>query len=278
MPTILKTALEQQIERWGKYGTPLPWNTTTREGVYPSCGRTLTARGDGSPCIDRGQEVIVEKCGAFLPLAGDKAGSVAYTGNGCPTLRAESPTACVICFSQYAYDKYEETEHGVTLRASCGIYGGGSENLVCKPVYCLQGNGIDRSDTAGCNGKGVKENESCTLNTIDRHAVCYGEAQPHQEVMRLREGKEGGGKGALIQTDMSGTVACNNDQTLFQQTEACYIVHRLTPLECCRLQGFPDWWMDGVEGSDAAKYKMFGNGMALPNALYVMEGFIDDKR
>ena len=335
LPTILKTALEQQIERWEKYGTPLPWNTTTREGVYPSCGRTLTARGDGSPCIDRGQEVIVEKCGAFLPLAGDKAGSVAYTGNGCPTLRAESPTACVVgidfyngvttgkvsktitsaatdsdhipcvisydvrgngdgdtvspitgdhnghmsdytaivCFSQDAYDKYEETEHGATLRASGGTYGGGSENLVCKPVYCLQGNGIDRADTAGCNGKGVTENVSYTLNTVDRHAVCCeAEGHTHDFLVRMREGKDGGGKGALVQEDKSGTIACNNDQVLFQRAETQYIVRRLTPLECCRLQGMPDYWMDGVEGSDAAQYKMWGNGMALPNALYIMEG------
>lgn len=277
LPTILKTALEQQIERWGKYGTPLPWNTTTREGVYPSCGRTLTARGDGSPCIDRGQEVIVEKCGAFLPLAGDKAGSVAYTGNGCPTLRAESPTACVICFSQDAYDKYEETEHGATLRASGGIYGGGSENLVCKPVYCLQGNGIDRADTAGCNGKGVTENVSYTLNTVDRHAVCCeAECHTHDFLVRMREGKDGGGKGALVQEDKSGTIACNNDQVLFQRAETQYIVRRLTPLECCRLQGMPDFWTDGVEGSDAARYKLWGNGMALPNALYIMEGLVEN--
>lgn len=51
-----------------------------------------------------------------------------------------------------------------------------------------------------------------------------------------------------------------------------YIVRRITPLECCRLQGFPDWWEDGVEGSDTARYRMWGNGMALPNMLYVMEG------
>ena len=49
-----------------------------------------------------------------------------------------------------------------------------------------------------------------------------------------------------------------------------YIVRRLTPLECCRLQGFPDWWEDGVEGSDSTRYKMWGNGMALPNMLHVM--------
>lgn len=49
-----------------------------------------------------------------------------------------------------------------------------------------------------------------------------------------------------------------------------YIVRRLTPLECCRLQGFPDWWEDGVEGSDSARYKMWGNGIALPCAVDVL--------
>lgn len=39
-------------------------------------------------------------------------------------------------------------------------------------VYCIQGNCIDRSDTAGCNGKGWRTNESFTLNTVDHHAVC----------------------------------------------------------------------------------------------------------
>jgi hypothetical protein len=38
-------------------------------------------------------------------------------------------------------------------------------------VYCLQGNGIDRADTAGCNGRGWREDQSYTLNTIDRPAV-----------------------------------------------------------------------------------------------------------
>ena len=49
-----------------------------------------------------------------------------------------------------------------------------------------------------------------------------------------------------------------------------YIIRRLTPLECVRLQGLPDWWLDGVDGSDSAKYKMLGNGIAMPNAIYVV--------
>ena len=45
-----------------------------------------------------------------------------------------------------------------------------------------------------------------------------------------------------------------------------YIVRRLTPTECARLQGFPDGWTDGADGSDSAKYKLWGNGIALPCA------------
>lgn len=41
-----------------------------------------------------------------------------------------------------------------------------------QTIFCLQGNGIDRADTAGCNGKGWREDTSYTLNTIDRPAVC----------------------------------------------------------------------------------------------------------
>jgi len=42
-----------------------------------------------------------------------------------------------------------------------------------EAIYCLQGNGIDRSDSAGCNGKGWREHQCYTLNTTDRPAICY---------------------------------------------------------------------------------------------------------
>lgn len=53
-------------------------------------------------------------------------------------------------------------------------------------------------------------------------------------------------------------------------------IRRLTPTECARLQGMPSWWCADIPHSDSAEYKMWGNGMALPNALYVMEGFIEN--
>lgn len=76
-----------------------------------------------------------------------------------------------------------------TLKIRSGCAGGGKGALVqtektgtlstlqdqtlFQPVYCLAGNIIDHSETAGANGSGVKENQSYTLNTVDRPAVAY---------------------------------------------------------------------------------------------------------
>lgn len=50
-------------------------------------------------------------------------------------------------------------------------------NVIVEPVYALQGNSIDRADTAGCNGKGWREDVCYTLNTIDRPAICFKAGQ-----------------------------------------------------------------------------------------------------
>ena len=55
-----------------------------------------------------------------------------------------------------------------------------------------------------------------------------------------------------------------------EQNQRKYVLRRLTPTECARLQGFPDWWTDGADGSDSAIYKMWGNGIALPCAADVL--------
>ena len=103
----------------------------------------------------------------------------------------------------------------------------------------------------------------------------------------------------------------------YPENEVCYIVRRLTPTECARLQGFPDnwgepdkkddfteeeyrFWLDvrnthaAINGkaqkgytkdqmltwynklhTDSAEYKMWGNGIALPPALYCMQGMVE---
>ena len=52
------------------------------------------------------------------------------------------------------------------------------------------------------------------------------------------------------------------------------LIRRLTPLECERLQGFPDHWTDITGASDAARYKALGNSVAIPCVDYVMQGIL----
>lgn len=67
-----------------------------------------------------------------------------------------------------------------------------------------------------------------------------------------------------------------------EQSQAQYIVRRLTPLECERLQGFPDGWTDigewtdskgkvHKESTDSARYKALGNSIAIPPWTYVLQ-------
>lgn len=84
------------------------------------------------------------------------------------------------------------------------------------------------------------------------------------------------GNGQLHQTDLgdkAGALNCMHDQQAVVhegKPPHKYIVRRLTPTECARLQGMPDWWCEGLGGSDSAIYKAYGNGLALPCAYDVL--------
>lgn len=56
------------------------------------------------------------------------------------------------------------------------------------------------------------------------------------------------------------------------EDEILYLIRKLTPTECASLQGFPKDWCALVPHKDTPEYKMWGNGMAYPCVLYVMEG------
>ena len=216
--------------------------------------------------------------------------------------------------------------------------GGGNVPMVMepKPVYCLQGSMIGREDKNGPQGDGVNEETSYTLNTIDRHAVVF---KTYQKVtgplmanshpgsytgqdafsdmlvagVDCRNGTEYPEMTGTLQAKPNGVFSLNCNQVVRVQ----YIVRRLTPTECARLQGFPDdwghpdhkedftdeeyrfWlnvrnthaaingkavktytkeqmltWYNGLH-TDSSEYKMWGNGIALPCALYVMQGIQD---
>jgi DNA (cytosine-5)-methyltransferase 1 len=99
--------------------------------------------------------------------------------------------------------------------------------------------------------------------------VLITEEEDMAMLMRMREGKPGGGKGPLISEDKSLTIATSNDQTLLNKGT----VRRLTPVECERLQGFPDDWTTGQ--SDSSRYKQMGNAVAVPVVEWVIGNICD---
>lgn len=105
------------------------------------------------------------------------------------------------------------------------------------------------------------------INTLQARMGTGGNNMPM--LLRMREGKPGGGKGPLISEDKSLTIATANDQTLLHQQQ----VRRLTPLECERLQGFPDNWTEGQ--SDTNRYKQMGNAVAVPVVEWIIQNICD---
>lgn len=174
------------------------------------------------------------------------------------------PLVLVPCFGQASYDEYAPTEQAVTLKATGGNYGGGTETLVLEPIG---------ADFYNHSITGEVTMTLTSAKSDPHHLPCA--LIPY--TLKIRSGCEGGGKGALIQEDKSATLSCNNDQTLFVPTqtengEVIYLARKLTPTECASLQGFEKDWCALVPHKDSAEYKMWGNGMAFPCMLYIMEG------
>ena len=310
-----------------------------REGE--TCG-TLTAESNNHV---RGDTPLVIEQAAGFKAGQSKAGGIGWQDETAATLSAQAsgtePTVCIK--EQHLFENHSQDTRfkgplkvSPMLPAQLGTGGNNTPFVVEKsPVYCLQGNGIDRADTAGCNGKDWKEDQCYTLNTIDRPAVVYCMAT--------------GQANAEICKDICPTLNCNNEQPIIVGVDCRnmneynelyptlqakpnggqslnysgavrvrYIVRRLTPTECARLQGFPDkwghpdkketltddeyrFWLEvrnthaAINGkavkeytkeqmlitwynklhSDSAEYKMWGNGISLPVALYVLSGIAE---
>lgn len=77
--------------------------------------------------------------------------------------------------------------------------------------------------------------------------------------------------GALTSSDAKGPNSQYVSQDKCVVAQPC-LIRRLTPLECERLQGFPDGWTDIVGASDSARYKALGNSVAIPCVDYVLHG------
>ena len=132
---------------------------------------------------------------------------------------------------------YSDGKSG-TLRANAGD--NQQAVVVAEPeTYALQGSMIGRADQNGPQGDGINEDVCFTLNTTDRHAVAAPDADhystsknSHHTVAAHEQAN------TLVASDWKDPPLVND----LPNDEPVYIVRRLTPVECARLQGFPDWW------------------------------------
>ena len=128
-------------------------------------------------------------------------------------------------------------------------------------VVAVQGSMIGRADKNGPQGSGVNEDISFTLNATDRHAVAFSQDSytKYSEndkcgALRAAGGMYGGGSETLVYSTSKNSYHTEAEENLANTLVASdykdpptvnspeYIVRRLTPTECARLQGFPDWW------------------------------------
>lgn len=211
-------------------------------------------------------------CAGFVGRQGAKSGSVGYGINKAPTLRQGITSDVVYPYVARTLTAEHDASPCIDRGQNMLCYAAGFSDALREKAqggmgYTEEGvptlrAGDVRSVVYDCRGNGDGENVPTLTGDHGRRvsdytALCVGNGQLHQMSM----------------AEQSNTLDCMHDQQeiLMQGNHPRkYIVRRLTPLECCRLQGFPDWWEDGVEGSDSARYKMWGNGIALPCAVDVL--------
>lgn len=222
-----------------------------------------------------------------------------------------------------------------TIDGNGGNPGCNQGGIAVVESYAIQGSMIGRDDKNGPQGDGINEDVSFTLNTVDRHAVYAMTTGSFTQVtedqsptLMARDFKDPNavcygigrdtfnqGKNAKFAPSFSEEVQPTMVAKGPGAIQSGYTVRRLTPTECARLQGFPDWWCDdlGIEPttedlrywydvfethrkivgnstkpnslkqiakwlraphSDAAEYKMWGNGVALPCVVFVLSGIV----
>ena len=234
----------------------------------------------------------------FSAGAGSSAGSVGYGEELAPTLKGSAGGNCmpsVLClndqdgveigigicpaitaaagmsgnnqpmlFENHGVDSRYTGPHNVspTISARAGTGGNNLPLVEQEPIYCITGNAIGRQPQNGGNGIGYQEDIAYTLTATDHHAV-YN----RQRVDMFQDGDVASTQSARQHKDATDLVLEPASEQF-----AARLIRRLTPLECERLQGFPDGWTDILGVSDSARYKALGNSVAIPCVEYIMRG------
>lgn len=314
---------------------------------------TLRARSNHPPCVM--DSAVFDNHGKDTRFSGpiDVAPTISATygtgGNNQPFVVENSKTYDVRFTSEgtiNARSNVYESDTARTIDTSGNAPDSNQGGIAVVESYALQGSMIGRDDMNGPRGDGVNEEVSFTLNTVDKHAVVYAIDRESfncgQNYARNLGITEDGISSTLnaqgpsavatptyssskasfftnAEKELANTLVATDykDPPLINDTDGIeYTVRRLTPTECARLQGFPDWWCSGlgienptmddlriwydifethrkVTGSrskaktlkqiskwlknphsDSAEYKMWGNGVALPNVCFVLSGIV----
>ena len=229
----------------------------------------------------------------FSAGAGAKAGSIGYSEKISPTLKGTASGNCmpsVLCLNdqggsvmdctvgitgtlraqEHGHQPLVYENHGIDARyrqmeevapTMSARYGTGGNNVPLveqEPVICITGNAIDRQPQNGGNGIGYQQDIAYTLTATDHHAV-----YSRQRVDDFREN-------AVVSTQSARQCKDAVDLVCQKADVHAHLIRRLTPLECERLQGFPDGWTDTPGASDSARYKALGNSVAIPCVDFVM--------
>ena len=229
----------------------------------------------------------------FSAGAGASAGTIGYQEDVAPTLKGSPSGNCmpsIFCINdqggqimkcsedvtgtlraqEHGHQPLVYENHGIDARYTgphqvaptmSARYGTGGNNVPLveqEETFCITGNAIDRQPQNGGNGIGYRRDIAYTLTATDHHAV-----YSRQRVDDFRENGVVSTQSARQHKDATDLVC--------QKAEAyAYLIRRLTPLECERLQGFPDSWTDIPGASDSARYKALGNSVAIPCVEFIM--------
>lgn len=318
---------------------------TKLEGIAPTVSSTYGTGGNNQPFVVETPKTLKIRSGCE---GGGKGALI--QDNKSATLGCNNdqtvfvPKVYGICSKQSHAMQSDNPHSGFYEADTCRCLDANGGNPSCNQggmaVVAVQGSMIGRSDKNGPQGSGVNEDVSFTLDATDRHAVAYGIDRATYNMGRnakfglgIEEELEptivakGPGAVAYCMTTGSYTQALEEqsptlmardykDPPVVNETEPDYIVRRLTPTECARLQGFPDWWCSNLgtdepteeeiefwtevfethrsvmgssskpksrnqiikwlkaPHSDSAEYKMWGNGVALPNVCFVLSGIV----
>ena len=237
------------------------------DGVFQTlCGRAGTG-GNNTPLV--AEPVFMPFVKGTRPHSADegqtwKSGEIANTLNTfdvgesrCNELVVEKPQirAFGICskhsnamLSDNPHSGFYEATTSRTLDQSGGNSVTSNQGGICvvapaPETYALQGSMIGRADKNGPQGDGINENVCFTLNATDHHAIAAPEADHYStsknshHTVAVHEQAN-----TLVASDWKDPPVVNDAPN----AEPIYIVRRLTPVECARLQGFPDWWCSNL--------------------------------